>query len=338
MTKQQTVRMLGMVLAMAALAATSAHAITSTVTLSANDAANTSSFNNAGNWSSAAAPAAGSGYSTLGYLLRSPVVSGAYQSGNWTFAGDSLTVGGGNGGGANPFLTTGVGNNNALIVKASGLNLTVNNLILDGGTVRDGLGDNNTWSLNGNITVTANGGGFIAQALGTINSAISGSGPIYIGDQGNTGTARGIFFASGSSTYNGNIYLVAAVANRSRLTFNSGSVMNFTIGASGVNNSISGANGYAEFAGAFNLDLSGASTAVGDNWTLVSTGTKVFDSTFSINGFTSNGAGLWDDIVGGTDYEFNTATGILSVPEPSTFVLGGLGLAGLLILARRRQA
>lgn len=237
-------------------------------------------------------------------------------------------------------------NNNALIFKTAGQTLTVNNLILDGAQIRDGLGDGQTWTLNGNLTVTANGGGFVAQSLGTINSAINGSGPIYIGDEGNVGdTGRGIFFTSGLSTYNGNIYMNESVANRSRLTFTSGSIMNFTIGANGVNNGIYVNSQYGEFAGAFNFNLSGADNTLGNIWDIVTTtagGSSVYDGTFSVAGFTQNGS-LWDDPIGnGDQYEYNPATGILTVdvvPEPSTFVLAGLGFAGLvLVRARRRQA
>ena len=317
------------------------------VVMTASDSIGNSSFNAAGTWNSGLAPAAGSTYSTLGYLLRGPA-SGA---GPYVFAGDSLTVGGGSGaaaGGSAWLASSGTttANNNALIFKVSGQTLTVNNLILDGAQIRDGLGDNQTWTLNGNITVTANGGGFVAQSLGTINSAISGSGPLYIGDQGNVGdTGRGIFLTSGSSTFNGNIYMNESVANRSRLTFTGGSIMNFAIGANGVNNGIFVNSQYAEFAGIFNFDLTGADTTLGDSWALVSTiagGTSIYDSTFSIAGFTQNGT-LWDDPIGntGNQYEFNPATGILSVnpvPEPSAVsLIGGLGLLGL-VLRRHSKA
>jgi hypothetical protein len=310
------------------------------VVMTGNNAGNNSSFNMDVNWSPTGLPSAGNNYSTHGYLMRSPANGTGYLAGDFTFAGDSLTVGrgavaAGTTGYGDSFLTTGAANNNGLLFKLSGQNLTVNNLILDAGTIRDGLGDNNTYSLNGNIFVTANGGGFVCQALQTINSAISGSGPIYIGDQGNTGTARGVFFTSGLSTYNGNISLVSTVANRSRLTLSSTSLMNFTIGAVGVKNSISGANGYAEFAGAFNIDLAGASSTLGDSWALVSTGTKVFDSTFTVVGFTNTAASDWRTTAHGANYLFSTTTGILKVvPEPASMLILGLGS---LFLARRKR-
>jgi len=121
------------------------------------------SFNGAGNWNNGLAPAAGNAYSTVGYFLRGPNVAGSY-----TFAGDSLTVGGGSGGasGGSAFLGSSsvvTPNSNGLIFKANGEILTVNNLILDGAQIRDGNGDGNVATLNGNIYVTANGGAFMAQ-------------------------------------------------------------------------------------------------------------------------------------------------------------------------------
>jgi hypothetical protein len=305
------------------------------------DSLGSTSFNTAGNWNSAAVPTAGSTYSTMGWLLRSPTTAGSY-----TFAGDELTVGGGSGaaaGGSAWLASSGTttANNNALIIKASGVTLTVNNLILDGAQIRDGLGDNSTWAIDGNIFVTTNGGGFVAQSLGTINATISGPGPIYIGDQGNVGdTGRGIFFTSSLSTYTGNIYMNESVANRSRLTFTSGSVMNFTIGANGVNNGIFVNSQHGEFAGAFNINLTGADNTVGDTWDIVTTttgGTSVYDGTFSVTGFTPNGT-LWDESANGVDYEFNETTGDLTVvvPEPSTLALCGMGIAGLLAFKRRK--
>ena len=311
------------------------------VVMTASDSLGNSSFNAAGNWSPAGAPTAGNTYSTVGWLLRGPASGTAY-----TFGGDSLTVGGGSGAaaGGSAFLTSSgtlTANNNALIYKITGQTLTVNNLILDGAQIRDGLNDNSTWALNGNLTVTANGGAFVAQALGTINSVISGPGPIYIGDQGNVSdTGRGIFFTSGASTYSGNIIMGEPTAQRSRFTLTSTSVMNFNIGANGVNNSISIGTQYAEFAGAFNLNLAGADNTLGDTWTLVSTsagGSDIVDGTFAVNGFTQNGT-LWDESANGTTYEFNQVTGVLTVvPEPSTMALIGMGLGFGAMLLRRKH-
>ncbi|HEY1717033.1 MAG TPA: PEP-CTERM sorting domain-containing protein [Verrucomicrobiae bacterium] len=305
------------------------------VVMTANDAIGTTSFNAAGTWSPAGAPAAGSTYSTLGFLLRSPTTAGSY-----TFTGNSLTVGGGNGGGANTFSPVSA-NNDALIFKVSAITLTVNNLILDGGQIRDGNGVGQAASLDGNITVTANGGSFIAQDTNFINSAISGSGTIYIGDNGQTTDQRArIVFTSGASTFNGNIMMTNTAVNtpnRSILDFAAGSLMNFKIGANGVNNKISGV-GTVTFSGSFTFDLSTADNTIGDSWDIVDPSVLSTYNSLTVNGFTQNGTS-WDDLTKGVDYDFSQTTGLLTVeavPEPSILALCGMGLAGLVGWKRRK--
>ena len=139
------------------------------VVMTANDSNSaTTSFNSDVqlHWNPAGAPAAGNDYSTVGYLLRTPTTAG-----NYTFAGDSLTVGGGNGGGANPFLTNGSVNNNSFINKTpTGTIITVNNLILDAGYIRDGMAQTDIWTIAGNINVTANGGGLACRHRCTLST------------------------------------------------------------------------------------------------------------------------------------------------------------------------
>ena len=302
------------------------------VVMNASDAINTTSLNAAGHWSDGLAPSAGKNYSTAGYLLRTPSTSG-----NYTFAGDSLTVGAGSGAGAYSQTTA---NNNALIFKAASTILTVNNIILDGSQIRDGDGSGQWVALNGNIFVTANGGAFMAQATNIINSAISGSGTIAIGSNGSGEAARVVEFTSGASTFNGNILMSPGNANAaySRLWFTAGSVMNFTIGANGINNNISGI-GTLTLDGAFNFDLTGADNTVGNSWSIVAPGVvTAYDPTFSVNGFSQFG-NFWVKSAGANEYQYDPSSGLLSViatPEPSSFALSGLILAGFAIRSRRK--
>jgi len=314
-------------------------ALCDTVLLTANDAINTSSFNAAGNWSNGQPPGPGNDYVTQGYLLRTPATAG-----NYTFAGDSLRVGGGTGGG--PFLTDGNVNANSFINKTpSAPIITVNNLILDASYIRDGMGSSDVWTLAGNITVTANGGGFAAQCRFNVDSAIHGSGTLYIADNGSGEAARTIYINSPANTYAGSIILVSRSGrpnnNYSRLTFSDDSRMNFVIGPSGVNNSITGW-GTLTLNGDFYFDLSGAGNNHGDTWTIIGMGpslTVSYGDTFSVIGFNrvggGTGPGLWLGEANSVTYTFDTATGILAVPEPSVYGIALVGLAVAALLRRR---
>jgi hypothetical protein len=314
----------------------SANALALPVTMTANDPIATASFNTAGTWSDGLAPSAGNTYSTVGWLLRTPIVYG-----NYTFAGSSLTVGGGTAGGKQPFLTNGSLNNNSFICKTpiagdgTAPVITVNNLILDASYIRDGMGSADAWTLAGNIFVTGNGGGLANHCTLNIESAINGSGTLYIADNGSGDASRVTIIKSGLNTYNGSINLLGSSNARCRLTFADDSLMNFTIKASGVNNSISG-TGTATFNGDFYFNLTDASKTLGDSWVIASATSQTFSDTFAVLGFNDIGGNLWLKTIDATHaYQFSEGTGKLTiVPEPATITL--LGLGGLALLRKRR--
>jgi hypothetical protein len=88
--------------------------------------------------------------------------------------------------------------------------------------------------------------------------------------------------------------------------------LRFAIGATGVNNSVSGA-GSAFFRGNFLFDLAAAGTNTGDTWTIVSVTTPSYDGSFQVSGFTNSG-GTWTRTTNGVTYQFVQATGVLSIP------------------------
>ncbi|MCB1130425.1 MAG: autotransporter-associated beta strand repeat-containing protein, partial [Verrucomicrobiae bacterium] len=138
---------------------------TSTVTLTASDPWGTSAFNWFGGgysgsypgWSDNYFPHTGAAYSTGAFAIRTPQ---GYPG--WTFGGDSLTV---NAGGQ--LLFNGWGTDNAV---------TINNLILSGGTVRHDQNPQDLFQLAGNVSLTSTSTIEAANGPVIVLAPISGSG------------------------------------------------------------------------------------------------------------------------------------------------------------------
>ncbi len=318
-------------LAMAALATgLTLGASAATVNQTANNTIGTSGFNSSTGWGSGSAPSAGNDYVTNGFLLRTPTTANT----NFTFAGDSLTVTDGNG--LSGFAAAA---NDALMWKGAGTTnniITVNNLIVNGGQIRHGQGNVDSFTLAGNITVASKGAGFATQGAMFVTAPISGTSSIYVMDNGSGEAVRTVYFQSSANTFSGNILLNSA---RSRLTFNNGGVANFALGANGVNNSITVNSGSVlTLDGLFKINTTSADLTAGNTWNLIA-GTATYGSNFGIEGFTAAGA-IWSN--GAGTLQYSTTTGVLTafaaIPEPSSFAafagLAGLGLVGL----RRRRA
>ena len=319
-------RYLSLCVGLAAVLCAAAVAHAGIVTMTAGDGFGASSFNSAGTWDNGLAPSAGNDYFNATYLLRTPASGNA----SFTFAGDSLTITGSG-------LATAV-NNESLMWKGSGTGaiITVNNLTINGGQLRHGQGDADSFTLAGNVMIGANNANFATQGGMIIAAPIAGTSTIRILDSGNTDARRLVTFASGANAFTGNLQLAGSAANRARIALADDANWNFVIGASGVNNSISGI-GTATFNGDFNFDLTGASSTWGSTWNIVSvsTITETFGSTFTVAGWTDMGS-YWTTSANGTTYSFDEITGVLAIPEPSTgaLLLGGLGL----LLGLRRRA
>lgn len=147
------------------------------VTLTSSDPGGTSGFNYKDRWSDGYFAHAGAAYATGAFDLRTPQ---GYPS--WTFAGDSLTI---NAGGRllyNSWGTEGT--------------ITINNLVIDGGTVRHDQFQQDHFQLAGGVTLTGNGTFDAAQGAITVRSAIAGTGSL-------TKTGSHTLTLAGSNSYAG---------------------------------------------------------------------------------------------------------------------------------------
>ena len=178
-----------------------------------------------------------------------------------------------------------------------------NTLILNGGSLLAG-GAITSPSTRG-VSLTAN------STVDTAANAVSIAG-VVSGSSGLTKSGTGTLTLSGANTYTGN-----TVVNAGTLELTSTSQQAFTIGANGVNTSISG-TGTVTIDGTFNLNLAGADITTGNSWTLVnaSTLTESFTTNFNIPGFTQ-AADVWTMVDGTKTWTFTESTGVLSLTVSS---------------------
>ncbi|MEY4488192.1 MAG: hypothetical protein RIQ79_700 [Verrucomicrobiota bacterium] len=136
----------------------------------------------------------------------------------------------------------------------------------------------------------------------TIAKALTGS------TGGLTKLGAGTLTLSGVNTYSGNTTVSAGA-----LALADNASLKFVVGAAGVNTKITGTGAF-NAAGDFDIDVTGAGTTFGTSWQLVDIAalTETFGATFSVTGFTANGAN-WVKPANGTFYEFSPATGLLRV-------------------------
>lgn len=255
-----------------------------TVTLNTADALGNTSFNAGGGWSDVTAPSAANDYVVPLIRLRTPA-----DAVDHVFAGNSLKI-------------TAMGN---LTFKGnSSQTITIANLILDGGLIDHLNAATQIFTLAGNLTVTGTGSRIAAsQGPVDVTSVMSGSGDLAVINN------LGVTF-SAVNTCTGNLTVSGA------FTLAGTGKMAFKIGSNGVNNTITGTS-TAVFNGAFAIDLTAASTVIGDHWTLVNVATlgETFGDTFMIDGFTEF-EGIWTDATG--KYQFQEATGVLTVINPDS--------------------
>ncbi len=301
-------------------------AIAAAVTLNASDAGGVSSFNGSGNWSDGNAPSAANDYTaSSNYNLRTPTTNA-----NYTFAGNSLTLGNG---------TTGA----TLLYKgtASGNTITVANLSLNKGLVSNGSGGAASFTLAGNVNLLSGGGTFdMGAAAGSIlvNSTITRSGLLSIQDSANTASPTGYVSLTAANSYTGGTKIISngslhvdadGALGTGNVTLTSG-MITFELGA--TNNYIADTAKLILSTGlvtnAVNLNFTGSDTIAGlsldGGTTYLANGTytaSALDTLYGTNAFT--GAG--------------TLT-VAAVPEPGTWALMLTGGACLLFLRARSRS
>jgi len=160
-----------------------------TVSLTASDASGSTSWNTAGHWSNAAAPAAGNNYYTAGWLLRTP---GSGTSA--TFAGDSLTLSPNANSLTTAALNLKLGNNGVTII---------NNCTNAGGPIADGNGGD-TYFVSGNMYFSTATAFWVqndaSRLLILTNINMTGSGAANLITNGMTGNGLGTIVWAGNAT------------------------------------------------------------------------------------------------------------------------------------------
>ncbi len=210
--------------------------------------------------------------------------------------------------GANSITLTGnlrVNNGDVILTNNidSGKSLAINTIDRDGAS-------------NRNLTVDGTGettvGGVIALGAGALTK--NGAGAITL---------------SGANTYTGD-----TVVNAGSLALADNAQLKFVLGASGINNSISGA-GTVTLAGDFVIDTTAADSLQSGTWILENVPSLggAYSASFTVSGFTDAGGDKWVKTGSSKIYTFDEATGTLTLvsidPFPAWATAKGLtGAAG----------
>ncbi len=211
---------------------------------------------------------------------------------------------------------------------------------------------NNNWiQLQGNATLLVDGGTFNQGTAGNTPFNIANTGNVFTitsgaanfnGSLASTGAGVTYNFNGGVTTFTGEIDY-----NTNNNIFVDGGTVNATL-VTAVNNA---GNGILTIeAGRLNLSSTFgiyAASATGPvNFTLGSTGTIDFQAVdpTTVAGFLSSGAITYNGAINSTAFNIisdggaGTLLEAIAAPEPSTYVMFGLGLSVLLFAMRRRAA
>jgi len=198
----------------------------------------------------------------------------------------------------------------------------------------------NNSAYNGATTVSA--GTLLANssnALGSSLVTVSNTGTL-----GGNGTIRGTTTIASGGTLTAGSGGVGSLGFTGGLRLAAGSTTSFQIHSTNDFTSINLIGSSVNYGGTLVFNLINYTPVTGNEFTLfnMSGGATESGNFASIEVGTSYlnyAAGLWSGTNDGVSYQFNDATGQLSVqavPEPSTWALLGLGALGMMIVLRRR--
>lgn len=170
---------------------------------------------------------------------------------------------------------------------------------------------------NAASTASVKSGGAIIDTNGfdiTIAKALTAD-PVSTGG-GLTKLGAGKLTLAGVNTYLGDTTVSAGT-----LALADNASIKFKVGANGVNSKLTGP-GTVTLDGDIAFDLTGASTSVGNSWTIIDHAslTETYGSTFSVTGFSLNGTKWTKPAAGTTIYQFDPATGLLTTVVDPTIV------------------
>jgi autotransporter-associated beta strand protein len=259
-----------------------------TVAAVGHDPAGESGFNYKSRWSDNYFPHAGANYRTSNFVVRTPATANSYH-----FYGDSLMVNNTNGEDGGLYYT---GTGSSAVTS-------FDNLFLAGGWIqhRSGVGD--LFQLDGGVNVVSDSTLCAKQGNIDILGPVTGTSTLTIAPTDLPAQDdRYVTFLSPDNTFTGDL------VNLSRFELADGANFKFVIGASGVNNTITGAAARKTvLTGTLEIDVSGATTNPTDAWLLIDAANVSYGRRFTVLDFEKR-AGRWTN----GDYHFDPATGWLT--------------------------